>query len=393
MIQLIHHPEGEQRLGDFLAENLKKPSWKVFRAAVAFVKRSGVKHLAKPLGSFITHGTTKISVGIDHGVTSAEGLADLLVAVGSSGGVWVLHNETAQRPTFHPKIFLFSNENAAECFVGSGNLTEGGLFTNYEAFVHVQLDRKNPDDEKFFLALEALLDEWTNPKHETVKPLTTELIKELHENGYVPTEAEIQRTNEAVKVIQQTSAIKRGVKKLFGATRVKPAARAEPIEEKLALKILQPEGKGLCGFVMTLQQTDAGTGQVTLGASKRSPEIFIPLAARDANPAFWGWRKLFTQDPGKPGKWDRHAVQIRLGGQIAPVNMMTWPDKSDFRLRSAALRDAGAVGDILRIELADGKAGYDYYVEIVPAGSTDFARYQALCTNRVRNSKKQWGYY
>ena len=30
---------------------------------------------------------------------------------------------------------------------------------------------------------------------------------------------------------------------------------------------------------MTLQQTDVGTGQVTEGTSRRSPEIFIPLVA------------------------------------------------------------------------------------------------------------------
>lgn len=87
MIKLIHHPEGEHRLGDFLVENLKKADWKTFRAAVAFVKRSGVKHLAKPLKSFVPHGVVKISVGIDHGVTSAEGLADLLASVGSNGEV------------------------------------------------------------------------------------------------------------------------------------------------------------------------------------------------------------------------------------------------------------------------------------------------------------------
>lgn len=82
-----------------------------------------------------------------------------------------------------------------------------------------------------------------------------------------------------------------------------------------------------------------------------------------------------------------------MGGQIVEVNMMTWPDKSDFRLRSAAIRDAGMVGDVLRMEKSDGKAGFDYYVEIVPVGSSDFARYQALCTQAVRNSKKKWGYY
>ena len=144
---------------------------------------------------------------------------------------------------------------------------------------------------------------------------------------------------------------------------------------------------------MTLQQTDVGVGQTTAGTSRRSPEIFIPLAARDANPSFWGWKSLFHQDPAKPGKYDRRAVRMRLGANTIEVNMMTWPDKSDFRLRNAELRDAGSLGDIMRIERSDGKAGYDYTVEMVPTGAPEYASLQAMCTQTVRNSNKRWGYY
>ena len=144
---------------------------------------------------------------------------------------------------------------------------------------------------------------------------------------------------------------------------------------------------------MTLQQTDAGYGQVRRGAARRSPEIFIPLAARDYSPQFWGWQDQFTEDPERPGKWDRRGVRIRIGTQIVEVNMMTWPVKHDFRLRSEALRSAGAVGDILRLERSAGAADYDYYAEIVPRQSRNFDYYLSLCTEAVRNSDKRWGYY
>jgi hypothetical protein len=150
---------------------------------------------------------------------------------------------------------------------------------------------------------------------------------------------------------------------------------------------------GLTGFFMILQQTDVGVGQTTRGASKRSPEMFIPLAARDANPSFWGWNALFKQDPSKPGKYDRTDVRMLLGRHVIHVNMMTWPDKSDFRLRNAELRDAGNVGDVLRIVKADAKAAFDYLVEIVGPSSPEYATYTAMCDNPVRNSKKRWGYH
>jgi hypothetical protein len=38
MISLIHHPEGQERLGELLVENLSSSQWTIFRAAVASVE-------------------------------------------------------------------------------------------------------------------------------------------------------------------------------------------------------------------------------------------------------------------------------------------------------------------------------------------------------------------
>jgi hypothetical protein len=143
---------------------------------------------------------------------------------------------------------------------------------------------------------------------------------------------------------------------------------------------------------MTLQRTDVGVGQTTTGASRRSPEIFVPLAARDHAPEFWGWPDKFVEDAATAGKMDRSNVRMRLAGDIISVNMMTWPVRRDFRLRSEALRSAGDVGDILRLERAVGKP-FDYYAAIIPAGSSEYPHYDGLCVNDVRNSKKRFGYY
>jgi hypothetical protein len=84
---------------------------------------------------------------------------------------------------------------------------------------------------------------------------------------------------------------------------------------------------------------------------------------------------------------------MRIGADVVDVNMMTWPDKHDFRLRCEALRSAGNVEDILRIERANGKKGFTYYVEIIPQGTMHYAQYLSLCQNAVKNSQKKWGYY
>ena len=144
---------------------------------------------------------------------------------------------------------------------------------------------------------------------------------------------------------------------------------------------------------MTLQQTDVGVGQMSTGTARRSPELFVPLAARDAHPDFWNWPDAFSEDPEKPGKHDRPGVRMRLGNDVILVNMMTWPDKHDFRLRSEALWSAGHVGDILRLEKAGPTTGHDYDAEVIPQGTIEHAAYLRLCRHTVRNSEKLYGYY
>ncbi|HEY3762025.1 MAG TPA: phospholipase D family protein [Verrucomicrobiae bacterium] len=410
MISLIHHPSGERRLGDLLAENFQKGDWKAFRAAIAFAKRSGVKHLVKSLKSFGAYGTTKISVGIDQEGTSAEALIDLLAAVQSTGEVWVVHNETSTHPTFHPKVYLFSNENSAECFIGSGNLTEGGLFTNYEAFVHLCLDRNKPDDREFLIHLEALLNNWSTPAHGTALKLTLGVIEELKASGDLLTESEINVARNKAKAAKPTGSPLTQAKKLFAAVKVKPAPHVI-VEQKpqattaVVKAAVSKSSQSIAGehrgFVITLQNTDVGFGQKTAGAQRRSAELFIPKICVRSNPDFWGWPKLFKPDPNYAGKadsegftkMDRIGVKMRLGTQTLEVNWWYNPDKKDYRLRNEALRSAGNVGDILRIELADRKAGFNYYVEVIPQGTSLFSQYAVLCTQPVRNSKKKFGYY
>ena len=404
MVEIISHPDGNQRLGDLLLRNLESSEWTTFRAAVAFAKRSGTKHIVPALTKFSASASVAISLGIDHCGTSFEGANDLLAAVSTSGQLWIFHNDAASRPTFHPKIYLFSNRVAAEAFIGSGNLTEGGLFTNYEAFVHLRLDRLNPDGENLLKQLEDLLDVWTSPEEGTARKADDVLLAELRARGDLLSEAEISRLKrESVTTIKQGIATR--ATDLFASVPVKPAprvrsaggARSGSVITPLASKRVIPS----TGFCITLQNTDVGVGQKTAGAARRSAELFIPKVCVRANPEFWGWPGLFVSDPkyqGPPdgdgfGKMDRPGVRMRLGPTVLTVNWWYNPDKRDYRMRNEALRSAGNIGDILRIESASGEDGFDYYVEIIPKGTSQFEKFAAICTERVRNSLKKWGYY
>ena len=411
--ELLVQPDAHFRLGDFLTDGLLDPKWTQFAAAAAFVKRSGTKHIRDQLKAFVDRGgKAVVTAGVDAGGTSLEGLSDLVAAVGDAGRICAFRN--ANSSTFHPKIFIFSNADSAEAVVGSGNLTEGGLFTNYEANLRIYLDFADSEHEALYRDLSTAAAAWSTPQEGLCYNLDAELLARLHAEGLVPDEATARREGQ----YNTAKGKALGEQSLFA----KHAVQAAP---KVAGTIGDADGDGGADddgdpdlvvetpepvppqpgvntvFLMTLQRTDVGVGQTTAGASRRSPEIFIPLIARDTDPEFWGWPTEFVADADWAGptdkdgrgKMDRPGVMVRLGGAVFPVHFWYNPDTRDFRMRSEDMRSAGAIGDILYVERSNGTGGFSYYVDVVPQGSPKHVDYLARCTTPVRNSKKLFGYF
>ena len=397
-MNILIQPFSEKSMGDYIQEVLSGDHGEFvsFQASVAFAKRSGVQHIEDQLKAFLERGAqARIVVGVDLQGTSSEGLAALLDAMGDSGELFVNHDENTF-VTFHPKVYFFEGTQKAILIVGSGNLTQGGLYSNDEGFAILELDPSSPEDQTVIAQYKNAFDQWCDDDSETVRRVDRDFIETLKEAGYTP--SEILVPSESDRDAEEEARESERKNPLFGKMkgRKRPPRRnvkKVKVKKKPAGQLFgEPEPSS--GFVMTLMRTDVGTGQTTLGASRRSPEVFIPLSARNADPEFWGWKDKFAEDSSRPGKYDRTGVRMRLGGEVITVNMMTWPIKHDFRLRSEKLRSAGTIGDLIRIEKTDDElTGFDYYVEIIPQGTSDYNSYFAVCTNKTRNSERLWGYY
>lgn len=305
------------------------------------------------------------------------------------------HNENAS--TFHPKVYVFKNETQAIVVVGSGNLTEGGLFTNYEASVVRVLDLTKNEDREFLSEVDAAFKEWLSPESGTSRRLTAEFLEEIYQQGYVVDE---YRTRGDEKSVEEGGKMAIGRPRLFARVGIpRPPSgfkrtahfKVLPTKRQRAVSVVAKQRKHIT-FIMTLQQTDCGVGQITAGTARRSPEVFIPLVARNYAPNFWGWPDKFEEDPKRKGKYDRRNIPMELSGRVIHVNMMTWPAKHDFRLRSEALRSAGTVGDILKIEKSTDK-DIPYQAEVLMKNSPDYSKYLKLCSHNTPNSKKRWGYF
>lgn len=126
--------------------------------------------------------TVRLVIGIDLGGTSLEVLRELS---DWSCEIYIYHNPIV-RATFHPKIYLFQAEISASLFIGSNNLTDGGMYTNYEAATHHSFDF--PQDDRDFARILAPLLPFIEPSGPTVRRLDTGLIEALSARGVLPTE-------------------------------------------------------------------------------------------------------------------------------------------------------------------------------------------------------------
>ena len=95
--------------------------------SVAYLKKSGVELIKQSLDEN-KDSNTKISIitSLDFGITDVEGLRESL----NMG----LRCSIMHAKNFHPKLYIFEmGDGNAAMIVGSSNLSNGGLSTNYEA--------------------------------------------------------------------------------------------------------------------------------------------------------------------------------------------------------------------------------------------------------------------
>ena len=197
-INIVLQPSNAE-MGEIIKDLLssQNPFYDKVWLVSAFANAKAIERIKPNILEAKTKGANiHIVVGFDVKSTSAEALKKI-----DSLGVntMLVHNARGGH-TFHPKIYLFEATNKeAEVFVGSNNLTDGGLYTNYEASTRATFEFPSDHEEysRFFTSLAAYL----KPTGSTAQVLTNELIEILVKRGDVPTEKEIRKSQaEALKI-------------------------------------------------------------------------------------------------------------------------------------------------------------------------------------------------
>ncbi len=144
-------------------------------------------HLKPLISNFSSTRPFELIVGVDLKGTTAEGLTMLKDSLQQYGKASIFHNNGSS--TFHPKLFYFRYPGRADLYVGSGNFTAGGLFTNHEAGLVLSLGSAEPESD-LLAQVDDSLDRWSINAGASSRLLDQTLIDELVNRGLVVTEAQ-----------------------------------------------------------------------------------------------------------------------------------------------------------------------------------------------------------
>lgn len=194
-------PAGVMRLLGILQASLAIPEYNKCQMVVAFARLSGIVRLLPQIRAWRSRGhSVEAVVGIDRFGTSIEALQVMLEELDS---VYIAHT-TDPACTFHPKMYLFEGDSRARAIVGSHNLTSGGLETNFEGSVIV--DMQLPEEASQW---KPFLDSWdqllpgANP---CSRKLDTAFLRKLIAAGQLLPELKIAQVAHAVALKEPTSA-------------------------------------------------------------------------------------------------------------------------------------------------------------------------------------------
>ena len=188
-MKILNQPHSS-KIGDELKrilENNDKNGFETFYIIVAYIQESGVIRLKPSIEKFRqTGGKVKAVVGISQKNTSAKGLKILLPLCNE---IYVYHNENPME-TFHPKVYAFEkSEEKAIVFVGSSNLTGGGLYVNYEINSYEEYDLKDKNQSDNFSEFKSIFNSYATLS-DFSKKLDQNLINELLQKNYLKDDSE-----------------------------------------------------------------------------------------------------------------------------------------------------------------------------------------------------------
>lgn len=136
--------------------------------SVAFLTSDGVNQLKDAFLNIPK--SSHVLIGISNGVTSYQGLSELLALF---NGFYIVDTGEA-RVIFHPKIYFLRTIDTIKAIVGSANLTNGGLNNNIEASIYIEFNKNDKNFSELLNKVEGTIKEVISDNPDNVKKITSQ---------------------------------------------------------------------------------------------------------------------------------------------------------------------------------------------------------------------------
>lgn len=410
MVRLVFGPR--RRLIDELRSAAEQHTGGRLRLAVAWARQEGVLGLLEAISPHIAE--LDVVVGVNDKGTTVEALL-LLLQRARALTVFYKHN----RQTFHPKLYLFQSGEGdterATLIVGSGNLTQGGLLTNFEASLAVDLGPEVPQyGKELLIAADKIWDELTQ-SHFAYKVSSDEDVRQLYEAGYIVLESTVKNRRR----LERRQSRKPGSLLLPTAppSAVRRNARQEviipfPIDPEEDLVFASEDTDPVNSFplpdrffVRTLTDNDVNK-LVNAAAGTFEPDL--GESARDQFPSFWGWPDKYQVNPAsKVGRREWRTKGRLITSQTPPsgilIDVVLWfrPERPghlpEHRIRLGPIGTIRgyvppgfSTDSLVVIERAPENEDYSFVVRLITASDPTYQDYASYLT--TKRAKHRYGY-
>lgn len=362
-LNLLTH---ENTVGGEISESLKNGKYLQFKIAVAYAKNSGINRIYNDLLNFANNGgKTSAIIGIDQNNTSYQALINLKTF---TKDCLYIHHDRNFDITFHPKVYLFGNQEIEKVIIGSSNFTAGGFYLNTEANVRIILD--NSLEARNFKS--QVTHYWDNLiNDENTKQSDLAFLNKLLELGSLIDESKQKPFSEIIEKISDLPFKSKKRSKTLPPVSTQVITASPLLKEK---------------FAMTLSGFD-------VSARSQDPVILIPIVALKKYPNFWNWPTYYANSgAGYPQLYA--TANVKIDGKTSKgqhIRIYYYDSKKEFRLQCEAIKRNGNQGDIISIHKDDNKP-LEFDIELLRQGSTKYSAIQPLLNNKA-SAQKFFTYY
>ncbi|HYW04389.1 MAG TPA: phospholipase D family protein [Gammaproteobacteria bacterium] len=387
-----------------LRECLTSPGFDSFRFAVAYAKSGPLLRLDHVITQWRAQGKAiHATFGLDQKGTSEQALR---YALDHFDSVVVTFAATA---TFHPKAYMFSGTDCGVLFVGSNNMTVGGLEQNFETCI--ELIFALPQEEAAFEEAKSIFTS-LEPEHCAASvELDEHLFAQLKAADLLAREGGSSST-EGHKQAAKASGLLTGLLGNKGFTVAPPSPLPKNVmkpnlrggttqagaEHKGSTRATRPKPRSPASPSATAPEPVTPVGLAIQIVPHHNGEVFLSKTAVNQNPAFFGWPFTGKTTPKQGDKnqaypqrtpdpvvnivivGDRGNVKLSLDGY--ELNTVYYEKKGEIRITAGPIVEDTPAHSIMVMRQSDAD-GVDYDLIIHRPDSPEYSAWLSLCNQKM----------